>query len=145
MNLIKSLNRNLKMNLNMRLAMTMLFAAVCATGAALAAPPQGSGRVRGVIVAAPACPGPARPGQCAPRPTAGKIQVFANAAGSGAGDGKTLKTIATDSHGRFDIRLVPGTYRLVPLSANRPGKPHRVTVAAGSISNVELVVDTGMR
>ena len=116
-------------------------------GAADAGPRQASGVVRGSVVTGPVCPGPARldSRECAPQPRQASIKVFA--ATDARGDAKPLTTIVSDRDGRFQVTLPAGVYRLVPASPGGVsiGKPRDVTVVAGSIADVQLVIDTGMR
>ena len=119
-------------------------------GAVAAGPNQAHGLVRGTVVAAPTCPGPAlrdRKG-CAPRPFQTEISVFATTGRNrDTKDDKPVTTVSTDRNGRFEVTLGPGVYRLVPGSRGgiSTGKPRVVMVTAGTTASVELVVDTGLR
>lgn len=108
-----------------------------------------TGLVRGSVVAAPACPGPARIDRqgCIARPIQTDVNIYAASAQAiGAGEAP-LAIVATDRHGRFHINLAPGSYRLVPNSPGgiAVGKPTYVNVTAGSTANIQLLFDSGMR
>jgi hypothetical protein len=88
-----------------------------------------SNGVEGRVIHGPTCP-VERPTGCPipAKPAPGNVRI---------------KTVATDSDGRFSTTLDPGTYSLTPDQPR--GKPTVVDVAGGVISDVTLVVDTGIR
>lgn len=109
-----------------------------------------TGIARGSVVMKPACPGPAQIGrpECAARPIQTIVRVFAVSPSGGATEqASALITVATDAHGQFRIALPPGSYRLVPAVAEgiARAKPADIAVTAGSTTNVELLIDSGMR
>jgi hypothetical protein len=115
------------------------------TDVAAAGPKQGIGVVSGTVVTGPICPGPARLNQrnCTPHPLQATVKVFAGP----AEDDKLVAAIVTDRHGHFRLTLAPGAYRFAPASPGgiSIGKAREVTVSAGSTSDIQIVVDTGMR
>jgi len=108
-----------------------------------------TGLVRGNVVLAPACPGPARLDrpECRKRPIETSVRVFGAATRGGNADDRPLTIVTTDPSGRFRIELPAGSYRLEPVSPSRiaRAKPVEVTVSAGSTIDVELSIDSGMR
>jgi hypothetical protein len=137
-----------------RAVMIAFVCAIAVTGAAGAQATNASlksgptGLVRGRVVIAAGCPGPAQIGrsECAKHPVRSAIQVIV-APENDAGKDEVLTTIRTDRGGRFLLAIAPGSYRLVPISpSGLPGnKPVLITVTAGSNFTVELTVDTGLR
>jgi hypothetical protein len=108
-----------------------------------------TGVVRGSVVSAPACPGPARIDQknCATRPIQTSVSIY-DASRQAIGAGETpLTVVATDGRGKFRVELAPGSYRLVPNSRGgiTVGKPASVLVTAGSTADIQLLVESGMR
>jgi len=115
------------------------------TGGAAVEASGRDGIVQGTVTTGPTCPGPARLDRpdCLHRPTQTTVKVFV----SPGGDDRPIATVTTDRNGRFRLTLAPGTYRLVASSPGGVsiGKPHDVTVTAGSTTSISLFVDTGMR
>jgi hypothetical protein len=108
-----------------------------------------AGEVRGVVTLGPMCPGPSQIGkECPPTPIATTIDVF-RSPNDPSMPGKPYRRIKSDNQGRFQISLAPDTYWFVPHVPKPYGKipsakPRQVVVTAG-ITQVTLVVDTGMR
>ncbi len=103
----------------------------------------GPGFIQGRIVAGPTCP-VVRPDHiCPPRAVPGRTIYLKDAPGT-----KVLQTLTTDADGSFLIRIMPGDYRLevAPsgIQTDREG-PHLVTVVSGQTTNVEILLDTGIR
>ncbi len=112
---------------------------------------HGAGIVRGSVVIAPACPGPARLDrpECLKRPVQATVKIF-RAAGADGGNGekRPLLTVATDKRGQFRVSLPAGTYRLIavpPSLGPARGTPVDITLAANATVTVELRIDSGLR
>jgi len=117
---------------------------------AAAGPNDANGEVRGRVTAGPICPGPARLNteHCARRSIQTTIEIFeANDRSSDPGEDRPIMLVATDREGLFQVTLAPGAYRLLPVSPGgiSVGKPRDIVVTAGSRTNIELLVDTGLR
>jgi len=117
---------------------------------AAAGPNDANGEVRGRVTTGPTCPGPARldTEHCARRSIQTTVKIFeANDGSSDSGEEKPIRLVATDREGLFQVTLAPGAYRLLPVSRGSIsiGKPRDIVVTAGSMTNIELLVDTGMR
>jgi hypothetical protein len=111
----------------------------CARGADVGSTPQ-LGRVRGSVVAGPACPVERAESPCPPRPVGG-VEVRAL-------DGSDVVARATTSgDGSFSMRLHAGRYLLEAEPTGFPvgSKPVEVIVRAGGVSRVTVLVDTGIR
>jgi hypothetical protein len=128
---------------------SILGTAACLALVSMSAAHAATGTLRGQVVAAPACPGPARLGHyCAPRPvrtTIDVIPVRGNMEGSRSR--KAVRRVATTEAGTFRLSLPPGRYRLRPsaLGPGRSSKPTEVMVTGGSTVSVTLVLETGLR
>jgi hypothetical protein len=112
-------------------------------------PDRTTGIVRGSVVVAPSCPGPARGdgADCTAQPIQIHVSIYAASADATSSSAIPLATVATDRHGQFRVDLAPGSYRLVPKPSNgiAVGKPTYVNVAAGSTVDVQLLFDSGKR
>jgi len=56
-------------------------------------------------------------------------------------------TVETDSEGRFELSLEPGTYEVSIVSETSPpfAKPQTVTVEPRAFTEIVVSVDTGIR
>ena len=106
---------------------------------------DGTGTLRGEVVAGPVCPvvtEPLEPG-CADRPVPGAellIEV-------GGGDGGQIRTIA-DENGLFELQLSAGTYTLVPQPMEGllgTAAPVSLEIGVGTTTELSVVYDTGIR
>jgi hypothetical protein len=107
------------------------------------AAPAASG-LRGVARVGPISP-VERPGQPSSRPLAGAVITVQPSSG-----GRVLARAVADRAGRFQLRLNPGVYLLVPLppdpGAQLPsGRPEQVFVRPGRITDVTVWYDSGIR
>lgn len=100
-----------------------------------------SGLVSGQILAAPGCPGPERLGTpCPPRPAAGAdVRIESQ--------GRVIAETTSATDGRFQMRVTPGTYRIVATSTAplRSTSSKDITVTATTPVEVTLTVDSGLR
>jgi hypothetical protein len=109
--------------------------------------PAGGGVVVGLVTAGPVCPVERDPPDpaCAPRPVAGAILVFRPSAG------QETARVTTGPDGRYEIRLAPGAYELVPqpvegLMGTPEPTAFRVTDVPGEIAQrLDVAYDTGIR
>jgi hypothetical protein len=121
----------------------LLLGALLSVNTALGA--QRSG-LAGRVVKAPICPveyRPPRP-ECAPRPLEATLRI------ERLGRHALVRTVRSDSNGRFRISLSPGAYRVTALPIGksklpRPPRPTRVLVRAGQFTTIEIAYDTGIR
>ncbi len=99
--------------------------------------------VTGRAVASPTCGAVSRTTPCPPRPVTGAVIVVRDAQGAKVARAKT------DKHGRFKLKLGPGSYvvegRPVKGIINQP-PPAKLTVRAGERPpKISLAYDTGIR
>ena len=109
-----------------------------ASGYRIAATKSG---INGQAWISPACPGPVRlDRECPDRPYQGYLWVL-------DGNGSLIAELTTDAEGRFRVSLPPGRYTITQVEGTSlPALPPQpVTVTAGQFSEVELVLDSGMR
>jgi hypothetical protein len=108
-----------------------------------------AGTIQGEVLTGPTCPGPAvvTRGNCAPRPLQTNIRIYVVSDARDSGTYKLLKILRTGDEGHFQVILLPGAYRLVPMSgaSQSTGKPQDITVTDGSTHTIKLFVDTGLR
>jgi len=108
-----------------------------------------AGRIHGQVVAWPVCPVEGVPEcEATRKPLPAVVDVFSLARGRDTADQETLITrVTTDARGRFTVELPAGDYQLMPRAPDQPltSRPHVVQVAAGRTTDVELVLDTGIR
>jgi hypothetical protein len=106
-----------------------------------------NGELVGRVALAPACPGPAQPDRpCPPQPIQASVDVYP--ADADQASAAPARSVSTDASGRFRIALPPGKYQLVPRIAAAgaaSGKTANATVGAGAATEVQLIIDTGMR
>ena len=136
------------------LATLIAMTATACTGSAMPVPsstPAGStgsnpattGGVGGEVTSGPVCP-VERPGDsaCSPRPVVGAVLVIKDATGAEAARS------TTDASGLYRVKLVPGSYTLVPQPVaglmGTPG-PQPFTVASDRTTVVNVSYDTGIR
>lgn len=108
--------------------------------------------IGGRILIGPTCPVLGPGVDCPPaKPGAGTIRIeTAPSDRGGGGGGQLVKTITSDAAGNFATELSPGEYLLVVVKNNdglsypRP-KPSRAIVEAGVVTQVTLLLDTGIR
>lgn len=114
---------------------------VSTTSASRATP---TGQLEGTVVAGPTCP-VERPDQpCPPRVVPGRTVRIETPQGS------VIATTTTDAQGHFAFSLAPGSYlvrvEIVPGSVGmRQQTPGDVMVSAGSVTTIQIVLDTGIR
>ena len=109
--------------------------------------PAGSGAVVGLVTAGPVCPVERDPPDpaCAPRPVPGAVLV------ARAPDGREVARTASGADGRYEMRLPPGTYELVPQPVEglmgTPGPiPFRVGPDPAEVpQRIDVPYDTGIR
>ena len=103
------------------------------------APQQRSG-IRGVTMVDGGCPVVRSAAPCPDRPVAAKVT---------AGEGATVRSVVSDSTGRFELALPPGTYQVqasspdgspVPVAGARP-----VVVHPAAFTTVTIHLDSGVR
>lgn len=102
--------------------------------------------VAGQVLIGPTCPGPQSAGTgetlCADMPYQATIQVLNQR-------NQTVTTIQTDTEGRFQVSLDPGTYTLRPQSSTNAPYPRAaaqlVTVEQGKITEIQIYFDSGIR
>ena len=100
--------------------------------------------IRGVARVGPISP-VVRPGQPDSRPLPGAVITVQPPRG-----GRELVRVRADGSGRFQLKLNPGSYLLVPLppdpGAQLPmGKPQPVVVRPGRFTEVTVRYDSGLR
>jgi hypothetical protein len=96
--------------------------------------------IEGQAMAAPQCPVEVVGSPCPPRPVSVAVTVVTTT-------GSVVTTFTTAADGRFQVSLAPGTYLLSTRVANGPQllRPVTVTVKYGTYTEVNLLLDTGIR
>ncbi len=93
----------------------------------------------GLVLTAPACPGPQQLGSaCPPRALAG-AEVAASV------DGTVLATVSTSTSGRFTLNLPPGSYVITAYGIGGLHARASIEVHLVAPRDVTLTVDSGMR
>jgi hypothetical protein len=103
------------------------------------AAPQATG-VAGVALVGPMCPVIREGTPCPDRPWEGTVVVRTPS-------GAEVARVDTDAEGRFAMDLPPGEYLVVSLTTGVLPAPAsvEVTVVAGQVAQVELLLDSGIR
>jgi len=104
-------------------------------------PDRGTG-IEGVITVSPTRPGPIRAGSDIPN-----AAPLPNAVFTVGNENGIVRSLTTDSEGRFRVSLKPGHY-VVTLAEHRfprPCGPFEIDVESAKITKVEWRCDTGMR
>ena len=123
--------------------LVLLIALVCSAcaGAAEQSRPGGTG-IRGQVVASPTCPVETGDPACEPAPVEARIVVVSL-------EGAARNVFPSDPDGTFSIGLRPGQYQVhaepVDQLMRVAPRPLRVTVTEGAVSEITVVVDTGLR
>ena len=97
--------------------------------------------INGQAWISPACPGPVRlDRECPDRPYPGYLWVLDE-------NGSLIAELITDAEGHFFVNLPPGRYTITQTEGTSlPALPPQpVTVTAGQFTQIELVLDSGMR
>jgi hypothetical protein len=101
---------------------------------------DGTSGIRGRAVSGPQCPVEVQGSPCPDLPWEGTVI---------ATDPETDEafTAGTDSQGRFELSLEPGSYEVSIVSETSPpfAKPQTVIVEPGSFAEIVVSVDTGIR
>jgi hypothetical protein len=119
------------------LAMSMLLLACSSTSSEDQTARSG---VRGIVLAGPQCPVVEQGSPCPDRPWAGTVRVTTP-------DGALVAEAETDLDGGFAFDLDPGSYVVVAVAGAGPpaGSSKRIAVEDGVVTELRLVVDTGIR
>ena len=97
--------------------------------------------IQGQAWISPACPGPVKLGrECPDLPYQGNLWILGE-------DGSVIAEITTNSDGSFEATLPPGTYTITqPKGTALPAlPPQEVTVSPGQFTQIELILDSGLR
>ena len=121
-----------------RFAFVLVALAVASCGGNAAG--DGTSGIRGQALAGPQCPVEVQGSPCPDLPYEGTVIATDTASGEEL-------TVETDSQGRFELSLEPGTYETSIVSESSPpfAKPQTVTVEPGSFTEIIVSVDTGIR
>jgi len=103
---------------------------------------DGSSGIRGIAHVGPQCPVVQYGSPCPDAPFDGEIRVSTP-------EGDEVATAPTGDDGSFEVPLEPGSY-VVDIVSENPGgppfaKPVTVEVKAGSFTEVDVAVDSGIR
>lgn len=120
------------------LALVLLAGAVVSCGGDGAG--TGTSGIRGQALAGPQCPVMTEDSPCPDLPWEGTVLAIDAQTGDEF-------TVVTDSEGRFELSLEPGTYEVSITSESSPpfAKPQSVVVEPGSFTEIVVSVDTGIR
>ncbi|HWL89943.1 MAG TPA: carboxypeptidase-like regulatory domain-containing protein, partial [Actinomycetota bacterium] len=101
---------------------------------------DGASGIRGRALAGPQCPVEVQGSPCPDLPYEGRVIATDVETGEAF-------TVQTDSQGRFELSLEPGTYEVSIVTESSPpfAKPQTVTVEPGSLAEIVVSVDTGIR
>ncbi len=102
--------------------------------------PVGDTGVAGVALIGPTCPVQRIDSPCPDRPWQGVVSARTTG-------GVEVAQAATDANGAFSMHLAPGVYDIVTLTSGPLPAPvtQRVTVRAGEVTQVQLMLDSGIR
>ncbi len=132
----------------LHLAWVVLAGAVvaCAAPTTSSAPGQSGPTtgIRGLATAGPVCPVERNPPDpsCAPRPVAGATIIIRD------GSGAQVAAAVTGTDGAFSVALPQGDYVVDPMPVRGlmgTAARQSVSVAAGSVTVIQLDYDTGIR
>jgi hypothetical protein len=101
-----------------------------------------TGTVRGIVLLGPTCPVESLESPCPDQPAEGvEVQAIRGE--------EVLVTAVSDPGGAFTMELEAGTYLLqAVVEPDGPGmfaQPTRVTVGEGAVTDVTVLLDTGIR
>ena len=101
---------------------------------------DGTSGIRGQALSGPQCPVEVQGSPCPDLPYEGTVIVTDS-------ESSEEFTVETDSEGRFELSLEPGTYEVSIVSETSPpfAKPQTVTVEPGAFAEIAVSVDTGIR
>ena len=121
-----------------RFAPFLVAVAVASCGGAGAG--AGTSGIRGQALSGPQCPVEVQGSPCPDLPYEGTVIVTDTESGEEF-------TVETDSEGRFELSLEPGTYEASIVSETSPpfAKPQTVTVEPEVFTEIVVSVDTGIR
>ncbi len=121
-----------------RFAPFLAVVAVASCGGASAG--DGTSGIRGQALSGPQCPVEVQGSPCPDLPYEGTVIVTDTESGEEF-------TVKTDSEGRFELSLEPGTYEVSIVSETSPpfAKPQAVTVEPEGFVEIVVSVDTGIR
>ena len=106
-------------------------------------PPVLTSGIEGTITIGPTCPVERVPPDpnCADKPYQATVVVKT------ADEQKELTSFSSDQDGRFKVKLIPGTYILVPVSNNThpQASSQKVIVKANNFTQVTISFDSGIR
>jgi hypothetical protein len=96
--------------------------------------------IRGQVLSGPNCPVEVEGSPCPDLPWEGTVIAIDTETGEEF-------TVMTDADGRFELPLEPATYEVSIVSEPSPpfAKPQTVTVDPGSVTEIVVSVDTGIR
>lgn len=122
------------------LALLALALSACGAGGPTSAPDSG---IRGLVTLGPTCPVQVE-GDPQPCSTtyAATLEIHDQASD------KLITTVASGADGHFEVRLAPGTYRIVPQVAEVlpiAAPLEDIVVAAGRFTEVQVDFDSGIR
>jgi predicted small lipoprotein YifL len=122
------------------LALLALALSACGVGGPTSAPDSG---IRGLVTLGPTCPVQTEndPQPCSTT-YAATLEIHDQATD------ELVTTVTSGADGRFEVRLGPGTYRIVPQVAEVlpiAGPVENVVVAAGRFTEVQVDFDSGIR
>ena len=101
---------------------------------------DGTSGIRGQALSGPQCPVEVQGSPCPDLPFQGTVIATDS-------EGGDEFTVETDSEGRFELSLEPGTYEVSIVSETSPpfAKPQTVMVEPGAFAEIAVSVDTGIR
>jgi hypothetical protein len=123
--------------------LSSLTLAAAPDGKAQPPPTSSASGIMGLVQIGPNCPVEQSERPCPAKPFAATIAVTL------AADGRQVLTVRSGQDGKFQVELVPATYRLVPRLPN-PGappyaEPQMVTVEQGKYVSIVIKYDSGIR
>ena len=124
------------------LVAALLLAEACGSGPPARGQKLGSDHgIQGQVLIGPTCPVERAGSPCPDKPVQAVVTALVRL-------GKAAGSVRTDANGNFSLAIAPGSYLVYAheLSDNpRLSRFQRVTVRAGAVVTLKLVIDTGIR
>lgn len=107
----------------------------------------GEGTLKGTVIKSPTCAGPQRVGQICEAPYPNGEFILYREEGRGNVHLVEIKSVKTDSLGKFTTNLEPGNYKLKNLKSGigNDVTNNDINIVAGKTTTITFNIDTGIR